>query len=82
MTKIAEKADLSTEERITVAYLYHVRGVEQQDLAAAYNVNSGRISEACTAIAMAAQNPKTMRRAMERTDVKQTDSPRLLVAGA
>lgn len=74
-----EKTDLTVEERIIVAYLHHIRGVEQQDLAAAYNVNSGRISEACTALAMAAQNPKTMRKAMERTDPRTTDSPRVSV---
>ena len=41
---------LAYEEQVTVAYLYYVRKLSQQDLATAYNVNSGRISEACTAV--------------------------------
>ena len=51
------KTDLTPQERITVAYLHYVRGIMQEDLAAVFDVNSGRISEACTAIWYGANHP-------------------------
>ena len=49
MTTQSKKA-LTFEQRITVAWAHYVRGIQQHDLAAIYDVNSGRISEACTAV--------------------------------
>ena len=40
---------MNAEQKLTAAYMYIVRGVSQQDLAAIYNVNSGRIAEAVQA---------------------------------
>jgi len=62
---IEPKTDLTVEERIKCAYLHYVRGVSQQDLAVAYEVNHGRVTEACLAIALAAGAPKAMRKKME-----------------
>jgi DNA-binding MarR family transcriptional regulator len=41
---------LTFEEKIIVAWAYYVRGITQQDLAALFNINQGRISEACKAV--------------------------------
>lgn len=60
--------DLTPKERITVAYLHYVRGIYQEDLAAAYDVNSGRISEACTAIKHASENPNRGRKHAKAND--------------
>ena len=38
------------EDKLEVAYMYYIRGISQQDLAALKRVNSGRISEACTTV--------------------------------
>jgi hypothetical protein len=51
------KPSLTFEEKITVAYLHHVHGVEQQLLGIATGVNMGRINEACVAVEEAF-NPK------------------------
>jgi len=48
------KTTLTFEEKLTVAYLHYVRGVEQQDLAVAFAVNMGRVNEACLTIRRAA----------------------------
>ena len=45
---------LTPEQKIIVAYMHHIRGVTQQDLAAIYCINHGRINEACMAIGHAA----------------------------
>jgi len=52
------KTALTPEERITVAWAYYVKGIHQHTLAALFNVNAGRIAEACVAIRAAAENPK------------------------
>lgn len=44
---------LTMEQKVTAAYLYIVKGVAQQDIAAAMNVNHGRISEAVTKVSRA-----------------------------
>jgi DNA-binding transcriptional regulator LsrR (DeoR family) len=44
------KTALTFEEKIKAAYLHYVRGVDQQDLATAFEVNSGRVNEACKII--------------------------------
>jgi CENP-B N-terminal DNA-binding domain len=44
------RTSLTFEEKITVAWAYHVRGISQQDLAGIFNINSGRISEACKSV--------------------------------
>lgn len=54
------RTSLTFEEKIIVAWSYHVRGIAQQDLASIFNINQGRISEACTAVERA---------------LKQTDKP-------
>lgn len=62
------KRDLTRTERITAAYLHHVREVEVQDIAVAFDVNLGRVSEALHAIALAADDPKGIRRLAEPKD--------------
>lgn len=44
------RTSLTFEEKIIVAWSYHVRGISQQDLAGIFNINSGRISEACKTV--------------------------------
>lgn len=51
---MALKPALTFEERIKAAYLHYVLGVEQQAIAAAFEVNHGRVTEACLAIKAAA----------------------------
>lgn len=54
------RTTLTFEEKITVAWAYHVRGISQQDLSGIFNINSGRISEACKAVESALKDyPKT-----------------------
>jgi DNA-binding transcriptional regulator LsrR (DeoR family) len=54
------RTSLTFEEKITVAWAYHVRGISQQDLAGIFNINSGRISEACKSVETALKDyPKT-----------------------
>jgi hypothetical protein len=57
---MAEKAVLTFEEIIKVAYLYHVMKVEQHALSIAFSVNSGRIAEACMAMSFAAKHVKDL----------------------
>jgi DNA-binding transcriptional regulator LsrR (DeoR family) len=59
--------DLTPKQRITTAYLHYVRGITQEDLAAAFDVNQGRISESCTAILHAAHNPNRGGKLAEKT---------------
>ena len=44
------KATLTTEEKITVAWAHYVKGINQDTLAQLFNVNQGRVNEACKAI--------------------------------
>lgn len=46
------KTFLTFEEKITVVWAYHVKGIDQHTLSAMYGVNPGRISEACKAVEM------------------------------
>ena len=62
---MTEKTALTFEERIKAAYLHYVRGVMMQDIAVAYEVNLGRVSEACYAVRLAAEHPKDVRKAFE-----------------
>lgn len=48
------KTALTVEEKIKAAYLHYVRHVSQQDIAVAFEVNSGRVNEACKALMAAA----------------------------
>lgn len=41
---------LSFEDKVKVAWAYHVEKIPQQTLAALYGVNSGRIAEACATV--------------------------------
>ena len=50
------KTALTSEERITAAFMHFVRGIDQQDIAMLYGVNGGRVNEACRAIKAAADN--------------------------
>lgn len=52
------KSSLTFEEKITVAWAYFVRGVDQQTLAGIYGVNAGRVSEACSSIERVARDDK------------------------
>ena len=62
-------SDLSPEQRIRVAYMHFSRAMSQEDLAACFNVNQGRINEACLAILKAAHDPKGVRK--YKTPVKK-----------
>ena len=55
------RTSLTFEEKIIVAWSYHVRGISQQDLAAIFNINSGRISEACKTVERALKEEKVAR---------------------
>jgi len=50
MTDKQNKTALTFEEKITVAWSHYVKGYPQHDLAAMFNVNAGRVAEACTAV--------------------------------
>jgi hypothetical protein len=68
---MALKTDLTPAERIKAAYMHMILGVDQQAIAVAFEVNHGRVSEACTALAMCAESPKEARRVMEANDALQ-----------
>ena len=52
-----QAAALTFEQKITAAWAYHVKGVDQHTLAALYGVNQGRIAEACKAVENALTEP-------------------------
>jgi hypothetical protein len=52
------KKALTPHERIKCAYLHKIRGIAVQDLATAFEVNTGRISEAIMAVEKAIENPR------------------------
>ncbi len=54
------KTSLTSEERITAAFMHYVRGIDQQDIAMMFGVNGGRVNEACRAIKAAADNAVQM----------------------
>ena len=59
MSKFAsKKTSLTFEEKITAAWAYHVKGIDQHTIAAMYSVNGGRIAEACKAVELALQETK------------------------
>lgn len=45
----SDKGDLTPKQRLKAAYFYLCRGIAQQELAALFGVNGGRIAEAVTA---------------------------------
>jgi len=49
---------LTFEQKITAAWAYHVKGVDQHTLASIYGVNQGRIAEACKAIEQSITDPR------------------------
>jgi hypothetical protein len=53
------KTALTFKEKVTVAWGYHVRGIDQHTLASIYSVNPGRISEACTSVEKALSDEKS-----------------------
>lgn len=52
------KTALTFEEKVTAAWAYHVKGIDQHTLASIYSVNPGRISEACTSVEKALEDEK------------------------
>jgi hypothetical protein len=54
----AQPTGLTFEQKITAAWAYHVKGVDQHTLAALYGVNQGRIAEACKAVELSITDPK------------------------
>jgi hypothetical protein len=62
---MAAKQDLTVQERIKSAYLHYVKQIEQHDIATAFEVNGGRVNEACLAIDLAARYPKEVRKLCE-----------------
>lgn len=53
---MSNKTTLTFEEKITAAHLHYVQGLDQHVIAFAMNVNSGRVSEACTTVKKALRN--------------------------
>lgn len=51
-----KKTSLTFEEKITAAWAYHVKGIDQHTIAAMYGVNGGRVAEACKLVEMALTN--------------------------
>jgi hypothetical protein len=51
------KTALTPEEKVKCGFLYLVRGIAQQDLAAAFSVNSGRVAEAIDNVRIAVDWP-------------------------
>jgi DNA-binding transcriptional regulator LsrR (DeoR family) len=68
---VALKAQLTMNERIKAAYLHYVLGVEQQAIAAAFEVNSGRVNEACLAIKLAAEDGSVARQSKQQITKKR-----------
>ena len=66
-----EGSHLTLDQRVAAAYLNLVRCVPVQDLAIAYAVNMGRISEAVTAMQIAADNPLLVRKLFEEHIAKE-----------
>jgi hypothetical protein len=64
MAKVSpvEREALTFDEKLACAYLHYVRGIMEMDLAVAFNVNMGRVSEACTAIKDAVDGDRPYRR--------------------
>lgn len=60
------RPSLNFEENMRVAYGHFCLDIDQQSLAALFVTNIGRVNEACTAVRMALENPKVMRKRMER----------------
>jgi hypothetical protein len=60
--KIDKKPYLTQREVLIVAYAHLISGVDQQTLAAIYNVNQGRISEAVTVVRTACEQHMEMYR--------------------
>lgn len=56
------KGELTFKERIKAAYLHYVLDMPQQEIAVAFEVNIGRVNEACLAIELAANDPKAVRK--------------------
>jgi hypothetical protein len=54
----AQPTALTFEQKVTAAWAYHVKGVDQHTLAAVYGVNQGRIAEACKSVENALTDPK------------------------
>lgn len=67
------KTELSPEEKIKAAYLHHVLGWPQADIAIVFDgINQGRISEACTSLIQAAGAPvrtNTQRPGIEKDEM-------------
>lgn len=53
---MSEQRKLTFDEVVTAAYLRFVRNVPLMDIATAYNVNTGRVSEATLAVHHAIMN--------------------------
>lgn len=68
-----ENPELTFEERIKCGYMYFIGGCQQHDCVMAFNSNNGRVSEACTALAIAATYPKEMREAWDEYCAKHPD---------
>lgn len=56
---------LSMEQKITAAWAYHVRGIDQHTIAALFGVNAGRVAEAC----------KKVERALEEREARADAVP-------
>lgn len=54
-----QKTALTFQEKVTAAWAYHVKGIDQHTLAAIYSVNPGRVAEACKAVEVALKGEKS-----------------------
>jgi hypothetical protein len=61
-----EKTALTPDEVLRVAYADIIRDIDQDDLAALLNVNSGRVAEAVIAIRWAMHNHKLIYRHIQK----------------
>lgn len=69
---MAKKQRLTFEENIKAAYLHFVLGVEEQAIAVAFEVNGGRVAEACIAIKKAAEDPRQFRNGLKLVDDEES----------
>jgi hypothetical protein len=68
--KKSEKTALTPDEVLRVAYASIIRRIDQDDLAALLDVNSGRVAEAIIAIRWAINNHKAIYRHSRRRKVE------------
>jgi hypothetical protein len=77
---MAEKTQLTFEEKIRVAFAHFILGIEMQHIAFMMGVNIGRISEACSTAEAAFDRDKPPRLKREKKNGDE-QTPLALVSG-